>query len=77
MEVIFLNQDNPNKEVPVYKANEDNVVSEEIKDNRQAGSGQYRLVNYNDGGFRQFDVETGKLIGSSYKSDQEYLPNIE
>ena len=57
--------------------NENDIVSEEIKSNRQAGSGKYRLVRYKDGGFRQFDLETGELIGSSYKSDQKNLPNIE
>lgn len=53
------------------------IISEEIKTNFQAGSGKYREVRYNDGGFRQYDVETGELIGSSYSSDQKYLPNLE
>ena len=53
------------------------IVSEEIKTNSQAGSGKYREVRYKDGGFRQYDVETGELIGSSYESDQKYLPSIE
>ena len=69
-----MNQNDPDKEV---KVSQDNIVSEEIKDNHQAGKGQYREVRYEDGGFRQYDTETGELIGSSYKSDQKYLPNIE
>lgn len=60
----FMNQDN-------------DIISEEIKSNKQAGGGQYKIIRYKDGGFRQYDVETGKLIGSSYKSDQKNLPNIE
>lgn len=53
------------------------IISEEIKDNKQVGKGQYREVRYKYGGFRQYDVETGELIGSSYKSDQKDLPNIQ
>lgn len=53
------------------------IVSEIIKDNGQNGEGQYREVNYSDGGFRQFDVDSGELIGSSYKSDQDNLPSLE
>ena len=56
---------------------EADIVSEEIKTNFQAGGGKYREVRYKDGGFRQFDVETGELIGSSYESDQKYLPSLE
>ena len=52
------------------------IVSEKIKSNGQAGKGKYREVHYKDGGFRQFDIKTGKLIGSSYKSDQKNLPRI-
>ena len=53
------------------------IVSEEIKSNGQAGKGKYREVYYKDGGFRQFDKETGELIGSSYASDQKNLPKME
>ena len=52
------------------------IISEEIKFNYQEGGGYYRHVTYSDGGFRQFGIETGKLIGSSYKSDQKNLPNL-
>ncbi len=53
------------------------IVSEEIKYNYQNGGGYYREVTYKDGGFRQFDLETGELIGSSYASDQDKLPSME
>ena len=55
----------------------DNIVSEVIKSNEQNGEGQYREVTYSDGGFRQYDTDTGELIGSSYESDQESLPSLE
>lgn len=50
-----------------------NVVKEEVKFNNQNGEGHYREVTYSDGGFRQYDTETGELIGSSYDSDQSKL----
>lgn len=53
------------------------IVKEEIKFNAQNGEGYYREVTYKDGGFRQFDTETGELIGSSYDSDQSKLPSME
>lgn len=53
------------------------IVSEEVKFNAQEGEGYYREVTYKDGGFRQYDVDSGKLIGSSYDSDQKYLPSME
>ena len=53
------------------------IVSEIVKFNGQNGEGSYREVTYKDGGFRQYDTETGKLIGSSYSSDQANLPNLE
>ena len=53
------------------------IVNEEIKFNAQNGEGYYREVTYKDGGFRQFDTETGELIGSSYDSDQSKLPSME
>ena len=57
--------------------NDSDIVSVEIKFNAQNGSGYYREVTYKDGGFRQFDLETGELIGSSYASDQHKLPSME
>ncbi len=56
---------------------DDDVVSVEIVFNEQQGYGYYKQVNYKDGGFRQFDVDTGELIGSSYAEDQKYLPSME
>ena len=53
------------------------IVSEEVKFNEQNGEGYYREVTYSDGGFRQYDTETGDLIGSSYDSDQDKLPSME
>jgi len=53
------------------------IVSEVIKSNEQNGEGEYREVTYSDGGFRQYDRDTGELIGSSYESDQENLPSME
>lgn len=53
------------------------VVNEKIITSGQEAGLVYREVTYSDGGFRQFDVETGKLIGSSYVSDQEKLPKME
>ena len=58
-------------------SSDDDIVSEEIKFNAQNGEGYYREVTYRDGGFRQFDVDTGELIGSSYDSDQDKLPSLE
>lgn len=55
----------------------DDIVSEEVKFNAQNGEGYYREVTYNDGGFRQYDTDSGKLIGSSYGSDQGKLPSME
>lgn len=49
------------------------IVSEEVKFNYQQGSGYYREVTYADGNFRQYNLETGELIGSSFEADQEYL----
>ena len=54
-----------------------NVLNEEVKENVQNGGGSYREVTYEDGGFRQYDTDTGELIGSSYESDQNKLPCME
>lgn len=52
------------------------VVSEDVRENYQAGDGShYRQVEYSDGNFRQYDTKSGKLIGSSYDSDQKKLPD--
>lgn len=59
-----------------FDDSDDNIISIETKFNAQVGEGYYRQVTYKDGGFRQFDAETGELIGSSYSSDQSKLPNI-
>lgn len=53
------------------------IVKEEVKFNSQNGEGSYREVTYKDGGFRQYDSESGELIGSSYDSDQDKLPSME
>ncbi|WP_407410200.1 flagellar protein, FliL [Methanobrevibacter sp.] len=53
------------------------IVSEEVKFNGQNGEGYYREVTYKDGGFRQYDTESGDLIGSSYSSDQKDLPSMD
>jgi hypothetical protein len=53
------------------------IVSEKVKFNEQNGEGSYREVTYKDGGFRQYDTESGELIGSSYDSDQDKLPSME
>lgn len=55
----------------------DEIVSEEVKYNSQDGGGSYREVTYKDGGFRQYDTDSGELIGSSYDSDQDKLPSLE
>lgn len=54
-----------------------NIVDEVVKFNAQNGEGYYREVTYSDGGFRQYDTETGDLIGSSYDSDKDKLPTLE
>ncbi|WP_295608915.1 flagellar protein, FliL [uncultured Methanobrevibacter sp.] len=59
------------------QSDDGNIVSEIVKANGQNGEGYYREVTYSDGGFRQFDVDSGELIGSSYKSDQDKLPSLE
>ena len=73
---------NDNSSIVVSKnadngAENSDIVSEEVKFNHQVGSGYYKQVTYRDGGFRQYDAKTGELIGSSYKSDQKYLPSME
>ena len=53
------------------------IVTEVVKFNAQNGEGYYREVTYKDGGFRQYDTQSGELIGSSYSSDQANLPSME
>ena len=55
----------------------EDIVSEVVKFNEQNGEGYYKEVTYSDGGFRQYDTESGELIGSSYDSDQDKLPSLE
>lgn len=55
------------------KSSDNNVVSENVEFNAQQGEGYYKEVKYADGGFRQYDTDSGELIGSSYDSDQGYL----
>lgn len=59
------------------QSDDSDIVSEVVKFNAQNGEGYYREVTYSDGGFRQYDTESGDLIGSSYKSDQANLPSME
>ncbi|MBR0472223.1 MAG: flagellar protein, FliL [Methanosphaera sp.] len=55
------------------KSSSSKVESESIKENYQAGDGsKYREVKYKDGNIRQYDSK-GRLIGSSYDSDQAQL----
>ena len=54
-----------------------NVVKEEIVESGQEPGLTYREVTYSDGGVRQFDKDTGELIGSTYDSDQDKLPSME
>ncbi|WP_304125718.1 flagellar protein, FliL [Methanosphaera cuniculi] len=59
------------------KSSEPSVVNTETKENYQAADGShYKEVSYSDGNFRQYD-SNGKLIGSSYESDQSKLPSME
>ena len=59
------------------QSDDGDIVSEVVKFNSQNSEGYYREVTYSDGGFRQFDKDSGELIGSSYKSDQDKLPSLE
>lgn len=52
-------------------------VKEEIVESGQEPGLKYREVTYDDGGVRQYDVNTGELIGSTYESDQDKLPSME
>lgn len=64
---------NTNKTNP----NEPQIVSKKWVTNHQAGDGSLMLeVTYSDGNFRQYD-KNGKLIGSSFESDQKYLPQLD
>lgn len=59
-------------DLPIYA----DVVSVEKKYSHQINK-YYKEVNYADGNFRQFNLDTSELIGSSYQEDQKYLPNLE
>lgn len=67
---------NPVEEDSNYKK-DPNIVKEEVKFNYQAGEGYYKEITYKDGNFRQYDMQTGKLIGSSFESDIDKLPVME
>lgn len=58
------------------KSKSPEIVSESEKYNYQADNGYYKEVEYSDGNFRQYD-SNGKLIGSSYSSDQSKLPSMD
>lgn len=58
-------------------SNDPSVVGESVEFNYQNGEGYYRQVEYADGNFRQYDINTGELIGSSFESDQQYLSSVE
>lgn len=64
------------KEVVAAKDNGVKVVGEHVEFNGQAGEGYFREVEYSDGNFRQYDLYTGELIGSTYQSDQKYFEPI-
>lgn len=58
-------------------SDDSDVVSVSDQENLQAGDGShYKEVEYADGNFRQYSYD-GKLIGSSYESDQDQLPSME
>ncbi len=68
---------NSNSKKSSSSSSDNGAVSEEWKENYQAGDGSYyREVDYKDGGMRQYD-KNGKLIGSTYDSDQDQLPSME
>lgn len=80
----FIQSDDGNSESAVDKvvdkvsnvqSSSSDIVKEEIKENGQNNGGSYKEVTYEDGGFRQYDSQTGELIGSSYDSDQSKLNN--
>ncbi len=52
-------------------------VKEEVVESGQEPGLSYREVTYDDGGVRQYDINTGELIGSTYESDQDKLPSME
>lgn len=64
-------EDNTNSGDNSKEKSSNGVISVIKKLNKQAGDGSsYNEVNYEDGGMRQYDTETGKLIGSTYEEDQ-------
>ena len=54
-----------------------NVVSEKMVESGQEPGLTYREVTYDDGNIRQYDKDTGELIGSTFDSDQSKLPSME
>ena len=70
------------KSYEIAKKIEENINSvfvgkEEVVESGQEPGLKYREVTYDDGGVRQYDVNTGELIGSTYESDQDKLPGME
>ena len=55
------------------QGNQNGVSGGEVSENYQAGGGEMYQINYKDGNFRQYDTQTGELIGSSFDEDQEKL----
>lgn len=53
------------------------VVEEKTVESAQEPGKIYREVKYDDGNVRQYDKDTGELIGSTFKSDQDKLPSME
>ena len=60
----------------ISSANGDSgVIGGGVEFNAQEGDGYYYQINYSDGNFRQYDTDSGELIGSSFDEDQEKLGN--
>ena len=77
MDKMFNSHSSESSDSSSDSGNVVDIVKEEVKQNYQNGEGSYREVTYEDGGFRQYDTQTGELIGSSYESDQSKLPSLE
>lgn len=83
---ITLNQTNNTTETPTPKTtqtkstpktDEPEIVSDNLQYNYQADDGSYyRQVEYSDGNFRQIDTN-GRIIGSSYASDNVEHPSMD
>lgn len=60
-----------NNKINNNSSNEPTIVSKKWKEDGING-GKFLEITYSDGNFRQYD-KSGKLIGSSYSSDQKEL----